>query len=285
MEVVIGKTAGFCAGVKNAVEIAKKELINNKKIYCLGELVHNSQVVKELEENGMITVNSIDEIPDGEKVLFRAHGEAKKVYEKAKNKKLEIIDLTCKKVVLIHDKVEKESKDSFIIIIGKKNHPETIGTKGFAGNNSYVVETEDDILTAYINFKKTNLSKVYIVAQTTISSNYFDLLSKKIEEKFIEAVTVIDKTICIATELRQKETMEMSKDFHIMVIIGGKNSSNTKELVKVAEKNCEKVFCVECSDELNEKDFLNIEKVGIMAGASTPNNSIKEIENKLKNYN
>lgn len=277
MEVIIGKTAGFCAGVKNTVEIAKKEIIKNEKIYCLGELVHNLQVVKELEENGMITVNSIEKIPNGQRVIFRAHGEAKQIYEKAKMKKLEVIDLTCKKVALIHEKVEKNSKDSFIIIVGKKNHPETIGTKGFAGMNCFVVETEDDILDAYMTFEKTNFSRIYVVAQTTISSNYFDLLSKEIEKNFIEVDTIIDKTICTATELRQKEVFEMSKVFHKMIIIGGKNSSNTKELFKIAEKNCQNVYLIETVKDLKNIKFNKEDKVGIMAGASTPQKSIDDV--------
>ena len=281
MEVVIGKLAGFCKGVEYAVENAEKNL-NGEKVYCLGELVHNRQVVEKLEEKGMITVESLDEIPDGNTVIFRAHGEPKSIYKKAEEKNLKIIDLTCGNVKRIHQKVEKESEKSFIIILGKKNHPEVIGTKGFAGENSFVIESEDDILDAYMEFENTNLESVYVVAQTTFSSKLFDKLSKEIETNFIEVDVIIDKTICMATETRQKETEEMANVFHTMVIIGGKNSSNTKELVKLAEKRCKNVYAVETVEDLKEIDCKNIDKVGIIAGASTPNFSIEKIKKYLE---
>ena len=276
MEVVVGKLAGFCKGVENAINKANKEL-EDKKVYCLGEIVHNKQVVEKLENKGMITVNHIEEIPDGEITIFRAHGEAKKVYDRADEKNLKIIDLTCGNVKRIHEKVEKESKRAFILVLGKKNHPEVIGTKGFAGENSFVIETEDDILDAYMEYEKTNLGCVYVVAQTTFSSAYFDKLAKEIETNFIETDVIIDKTICMATEQRQKETEEMAKIFYTMVIIGGKNSSNTKELVKIAEKNCKKVYAVQNVEDLKEIDFNDVQKIGIMAGASTPREVIQEI--------
>ena len=283
MEVIVGKLAGFCAGVENAINKANK-ILDEKVVYCLGEIVHNKQVIEQLENKGMITVGNIEDIPDGETVIFRAHGEAKKVYNRAKEKGLEIIDLTCANVKRIHDKVEKESENFFIIILGKKNHPEVIRTKGFAGENSFVIESEDDILDAYMEYEKTNIGNVYVVAQTTFSSSYFDKLAKEVETNFIEADVVIDKTICMATEQRQKETEEMSKIFHTMVIIGGKNSSNTKELVKIAEKNCKKVYSVQTIEDLKEFDFDNTQKIGIMAGASTPKFIIDEIVENLKEY-
>lgn len=283
MEVIVGKLAGFCKGVENAINKASNEL-EDKKVYCLGEIVHNKQVVEKLENKGMITVNDIEEIPDGETAIFRAHGEAKKVYDRAKEKNLKIIDLTCGNVKRIHQKVEKESEKAFILILGKKNHPEVIGTQGFSRENSFVIETEDDILDAYMEYEKTNLGTVYVVAQTTFSSKYFDKLAEEIEINFIEADVIIDKTICLATEERQKETEEMSKIFHTMVIIGGKNSANTKELVQIAEKNCKNVYAIQTAEDLKDVDFSNIEKVGVMAGASTPSFIIEEIKDLLENF-
>lgn len=283
MNIYIGKTSGFCAGVKNAVDKAKDAITEKKKIYCLGEIVHNSQVINSLESNGMITVDNIENIPDGEKVIFRAHGEAKKVYERAKEKNLQIIDTTCGKVKAIHIKVEKENANSFIIIIGKKAHPETIGTKGCAGENSAVIETEDDILDAYMEYEKTNLGRVYVVAQTTFSSKLFDKLIKEIETNFIEADIIVDKTICDSTEIRQAETREMSKKFHYMFVIGGKNSSNTKELVKIAQENCENVYSIETVDEIKNIKFDSNQNAGIIAGASTPEESVLEVKEFLEN--
>ncbi|HIT71032.1 MAG TPA: 4-hydroxy-3-methylbut-2-enyl diphosphate reductase [Candidatus Scatovivens faecipullorum] len=281
MEIVIGKTAGFCAGVNYAVKMAE-ENIKNEKIYCLGELVHNGQVINKLEKKGMITVDNIEKVPNNSKVIFRAHGEPEIIYKKAKEKGLEIIDLTCGRVKLIHDKVQKEKDKSFIIIVGKAKHPEVIGIKGFAGENSYIIENEDDILDAYMKYEKNKTGRVFVVSQTTFSSEKFDKLRKEIETNFIEADVIVDKTICDATEKRQKETREIAKDFHTMIIIGGKNSSNTRELVNVAKEECENVYSIETAEELKKIDFSNIDKVGIMAGASTPKESITEIEEFLK---
>ena len=281
MEIVIGKTAGFCAGVNYAVKMAE-ENIKNEKIYCLGELVHNGQVINKLEKKGMMTVDNIEKVPNNSKVIFRAHGEPEIIYKKAKEKGLEIIDLTCGRVKLIHDKVQKEKDKSFIIIVGKAKHPEVIGIKGFAGANSYIIENEDDILDAYMKYEKNKTGRVFVVSQTTFSSEKFDKLRKEIETNFIEADVIVDKTICDATEKRQKETREIAKDFHTMIIIGGKNSSNTKELVNVAKEECENVYSIETAEELKKIDFSNIDKVGIMAGASTPKESITEIEEFLK---
>lgn len=282
MEVVIGKLAGFCPGVENTIKKAREILENNKNVYCLGEIVHNKQVIEELEKSGMITVEDLEDIPENSIVIFRAHGEPEYKYEIAKKRNLKLYDLTCGKVTAIHKKVEKEKDDSFVIILGKKKHPEVLGTKGFAGENSYVVETEDDILDAYMEYEKTEIGRVYVVAQTTISSTYFDVLAEEIEKNFIEADVVIDKTICNATEIRQKETEEMSKKLKTMVIIGGKNSSNTKELAKIAEENCENVYLIETVEEIKDIDFSNVKEIGIMAGASTPKESIKEVEEYLK---
>lgn len=282
MEIIIGKLAGFCPGVENTIKKAREILKSKDKVYCLGEIVHNKQVIEELEKQGMITVENLEEIPENSSVIFRAHGEPEYKYEEAQKRNLEIYDLTCGKVIAIHKKVQKEKEDSFIIILGKKNHPEVLGTKGFAGENSYVVETEDDILDAYMEYEKTEIGRVYVVAQTTISSSYFDILAEEIEKNFIEADVVIDKTICNATEIRQKETKEMSKKIKTMIIIGGKNSSNTKELAKIAEENCDNIYLIETVKEINDIDFSGIKEIGIMAGASTPKESIEEVEKYLK---
>ena len=143
----------------------------------MGEIIHNKQVIKSLEEKGMKTVDNIEDIPNGSRVIFRAHGEPISTYKIASNKDLRIEDLTCARVKIIHDKVQKEKNDSFIIVIGSKKHPETIGTIGFAGENSYVIESEDDILDSYIEYEKTMLGKVYVVAQTTFLSSKFDKLA------------------------------------------------------------------------------------------------------------
>lgn len=280
MEVIVGKYAGFCPGVSFTVNKAQ-ELLEKENLYCLGEIIHNEQVIKKLEEQGMKTVNSIEEVPDGAKLIFRAHGEPKWVYDRALEKNIEVIDLTCGKVGVIHQKVEKQIGKSFIIIVGKKGHPEVIGTKGFAGDASYIVESSDDILPAYMEYEKTNLGKVYVVAQTTFSSKLFDELVDEIRKNFAEATFAVDKTICNTTEIRQREVGVLSKDVSKMIVIGGKNSSNTKELAKIAEASCGNVIQVQTASDL-QKSFFNAEdKIGIVAGASTPSYIIEEVKNFL----
>ena len=277
MEVIVGKYAGFCPGVNFTVSKAEESL-GNENLYCLGEIIHNEQVIKKLENNGMKTVNDIEDVPNGSKLIFRAHGEPKWIYDRATEKGIEVLDLTCGKVRVIHQKVEKQIGKSFIIIVGKKEHPEVVGTKGFAGDNSYIVESSDDILPAYMEYEKTNLGKVYVVAQTTFSSQKFDELVDEIRNNFAEATVAVDKTICNTTEIRQKEVSELSKDMNKMIIIGGKNSSNTKELAKIAEQNCADVMLVQTSDDLNGVSFGANDKIGIVAGASTPSYVIDEVK-------
>jgi 4-hydroxy-3-methylbut-2-enyl diphosphate reductase len=282
LELVIGKYAGMCEGVNYAVEKAKKLLEENETVYCLGELVHNRQVVEDLEKNGMITVEDIKEIPNYSKVIFRTHGEPREIYERAFRKGLEVLDLTCGNVQAIHNKVEKEKKKSFIIIIGDANHPEVIATKAFAGENSYVIDDADEILDAYMEYEKTNLDFVYVVGQTTFSSKKFDELADEIRENFAETIVMVDKTICTATEKRQSETKEIAKQVDSMVIIGGKNSTNSLKLVEVAKEYCPKVYFVQTKKDLKKMDFINDTKVGIMAGASTPKDVIEEVKKFLE---
>ena len=277
MELIVGKYAGMCEGVNYAVKKAKEIVKENKKIYCLGELVHNSQVISELEKDGMITVQDIEEIPNDSKVIFRTHGVPKEIYEKANKKGLEIYDLTCGNVRAIHMKVEKEKIKSFIIIVGNASHPEVIGIKGFAGANSYVIEDADEILDAYIEYEKTKMKYVYVVGQTTFSSKKFDTIANELKENFAETIVIVDKTICSATDKRQDETREISKKVTSTVIIGGKNSSNTQKLLEIAKENCKKVYFAQTQKDLKEIDFANEEKVGIMAGASTPKEVVDDI--------
>lgn len=282
MEIIVGKLSGFCPGVKNTIKKAEIALKEKKEVYCLGEIIHNGQVIKSLENKGMITVNNIEDIPNGENVIFRAHGEPEISYEKAEKKNLKIMDLTCGNVKIIHDKVKEKKENYFIIILGNKKHPEVIGTKGFSGKNSYVIESEDDILDAYIECEKSNLRQVYIVSQTTFGDKEFDELALEIEKNFVEFNIIKDKTLCNATEKRQKEVEEISKIVNSMVVIGGKHSANSKELAKISEKNCRQVYFVETAEELKNADFSGIEKVGVMAGASTPQKDIDDVINLLK---
>ncbi len=228
----------------------------------------------------MKTVQDLKEIPNGKTVLFRSHGAKKEDYEKAKERNLKIVDATCGNVKLIHKKILDKPKEYFTIIIGVKNHPESTGSASFS-DNSFIVETEDDILDAYMEYEKSNCTKVFVVAQTTFSSLKFEDILEEIYTNFAETEVEFEKTICSATENRQAEMMKISKEFETIIIIGGENSSNTKKLAEIAKQNCKNVYFIQVPEQLNTIDFSTVKKVGVMAGASTPQDIIENVKNTL----
>lgn len=276
MEIIVGKLSGFCNGVSNTIKRANSSLETYKEVYCLGEIVHNERVVKDLENKGMITINNIEEAPDNSKVIIRAHGELKETYDKAKDKNIELIDLTCGKILIIKNKITNKKDDHFITIIGKKNHPETLGIKSFSNGYSYIVENEEDIDELLNMFNESKLNKMFIVSQTTFNSNKFDTLTNIIKHKSDKDIE-IDKTICNATSDRQEETKELSSQVDKMIIVGGKHSSNTKELENISKENCKEVYLVQDVSDLDKNNFSIDDKIGIMGGASTPEIAVKEI--------
>ncbi len=251
MEILVGKTAGFCYGVKRAIDGATQELINAKEsVYCLGEIVHNRQVIEKLENLGIKCVETIQEAKGT--VLIRAHGIPKEVYHIAKKMDLNIQDYTCPNVLKVQNIAEKYSKEGyFIFLLGAKNHPENIATLSHCGEKYFIFEKEESVETALDIFKKSNTKKLLLISQTTFSLEKFDRIEKKIQKEIKEDITFVAKnTICKTTQLRQKETDELSKKVDAMIIIGGKNSSNTKKLYDVAKKNCKNTILVESVDEL-----------------------------------
>lgn len=279
MNIIIGKTSGFCNGVENTVKRAE-DALSKEKVYCLGEIVHNERVINDLENKGMITISNIDESPNNSKVIIRAHGELKETYDKAKEKNIEIIDLTCGKIKAIRVKISKKVGNHYIIIIGKKNHPESLGVLSFSGNNSNIIEDKEDVKEVITNFNKTNLDKIYIVSQTTFNSDKFDELVNLIKKSTNKEVEV-DKTICDATSKRQNETRELSKTVDTMIIVGGKKSSNTKELEIIAKEHCDNVILIQDKEDLKDNNIVG-ENIGIMAGASTPTIVVEEIINEIE---
>lgn len=280
MEIIKDKFSGFCAGVNYTYNKAKEEL-KKGSLYCLGEIIHNEFVISELESLGMITVNNICAVPDNSKVIFRAHGECPDSYNYAKLHNLVVIDLTCANVKLIHNKVINNN-DKFIIIIGKHNHPEVIGTTGYC-NNYYVIENEDDMKKAYEMYLKSKITSIYIISQTTFSSPKFDVLVDSIKKVFNTSKIIVDKTICSSTEKRQNEVIDLSKTCNKMLVIGSKNSSNTKELFNLSTKYCKDTFFIENESDLNVIRFNPHDKVGVVAGASVPLIIIDNIIDKINN--
>lgn len=280
MEVIIGKSSGFCGGVKNSVTKTEKYLSeSDNKIDCLGELIHNKQVIKDLESKGLNIIDSIDNT--SQVTIIRAHGVEKSVYEIAKNENIELIDLTCPKVLKIHEQVQDFSnRNYFIFLFGFKDHPETIGTFSFCGKNACIIENADNINDAIITFKSSGLKDLLIIAQTTFSLKLFDEMCSIICDTLGSNYNIhIEKSICNATSIRQIETKELAKKVDLMIIIGGKNSSNTLKLYDISLENCKNAIHIETKDELNLDFVKKFNKIGIMAGASTPEYIIQDVYN------
>lgn len=285
MKIIIGKTSGFCGGVQNAVIKTEKELNNNKSdIYCLGEIVHNKQVIENLKRQGLKVIENIEDAKG--KTIIRAHGVPKEIYNKAKEQNIELVDLTCPKVIKIHDIAEEyANKGYFVILVGVEEHPETIGTISFCGNDHYLIRNINDIKFAIEKIKNSGIKKVLVISQTTYSLAKFNNIIEKLKENLGNDYELeIKNTICSATKMRQEETEELSKIVDFMIIVGGKNSSNTKKLYEISKTNCSNVILVETADEINFDNIKKYETIGIMAGASTPKESVEEIENKLNKY-
>lgn len=281
----IGKHAGFCGGVNLCIKALDEELEkSSEKIYCLGELVHNKDVVNSFKNKGVIFVDSINMVPNNSKLVIRAHGAEKHTYELAERRGMRVLDLTCPKVAKIKEDVrEYINEESYIILVAKKDHPEAKSTISFLGANASIIENEVE-LKEIVN--KLNIYKhVAVIAQTTFDEKVFLEYAEYIKGNVCKDVNVMVKnTICNATSIRQNETREMAKSKDIMIIVGGKNSSNTHKLYNISKEECENTYWVETKDELNLKVFEGKLDVGIMAGASTPKNVIDDVVQAIEEY-
>lgn len=217
------------------------------------------------------------------KTIIRAHGVTKETYERAQNLNIELKDLTCPKVLKIHKLAEEYSKEGYyIFLVGIANHPETIGTYSFCGENSVIIEDISDLEQAVDKFQKTNIKKALLITQTTFNLRKFEEISEDLKKMLTNLELKIINTICLSTELRQKETEDLSQKVDLMLIIGGKNSSNTNKLYDISSKYCKNVILAESVDDIDIRYVEKFEKIGVMAGASTPSQSINSIINFIK---
>lgn len=284
MEIILGKSAGFCYGVKNAVDKAKDAIKNNEEIYCLGEIVHNRTVIEDLEKNGLKFTDKIEDIKN--KVIIRAHGESEETYNKLKEKGISILDYTCPKVTKTHEIAENYNKKGyFVILIGIKKHPEAIGTLSYAGKNSYLLQDKNQYEELIDKINKSKLDKILIMAQTTYNSKKFDEMVEDLKGTIKGKEIEVQKTICGATEIRQRETIQIAKNVDLMIIIGDKKSSNTNKLYDISKENCKKAIFVQNYNELKLEDLKQTDIIGIMAGASTPKEDIDEVIKKIEKNN
>ena len=274
----VGKHAGFCGGVNLCIKTLEEEINTSKRpIYCLGELVHNKEVVKRFKEKGVNFVNELNQVPDGAKLAIRAHGAERTTYDEAKLRNMEVLDLTCPKVAKIKEDVKEYiNTESYIVLVAKKEHPEAKSTISFLGENASIVETKEEVesIIARLNGYKN----IAIISQTTFDEKTFLGFAEYIKENISKNTNVIVKnTICNATSIRQEETRKMAKEKDVMIIIGGKNSSNTHELYDIAKSECAATYWIEAKEEVDLTWFKAKYNIGVMAGASTPKEIIDEV--------
>ena len=275
MEITVAKSAGFCFGVQRAVDSVYKELEENSgKIYTFGPIIHNEQVVEDLNKKGIEVIDTVEQlkkIKEGT-VVIRSHGVAKEIYDILEQQKLKMVDATCPFVKKIHNIVLDESNNGkTIIIIGNDNRPEVEGIKGWVNGEVIVINKEEQI-------EKLSLpeqTKACIVSQTTFNHNKFKYLVEIIRKKGYD-ITVVN-TICNATHVRQVEAQKISSKVDGMIVIGGKNSSNTQKLYDICRNECENTFYVQTVKDLDLHELKSLKSIGITAGASTPKNIIEEV--------
>ena len=268
MKVILAKNSGFCMGVRRAVETAKK--IYGQGVYILGEIIHNESVTDEIKRLGTKIIDSPDEVDNGT-VIIRSHGVGKDVYDKLEAKGIKIIDCTCPFVLKIHNIVKKYHAEGYrIIITGEKDHPEVVGINGWCDNSAVVIDED------YESVSLDEGEKICLVSQTTFPETRFKKILEFFSKKTLKTLEVFE-TICYTTRERQEEAEILSKTCDAMVVVGGKHSSNTKKLMRICQGNCENVYFISNPDELNYKNFRNYKKVGIVAGASTPNEQSMEV--------
>ncbi len=280
MKIEISKFNGFCSGVKAAVEKADKTLNEEKRLYSYGEIIHNKDVVNRLEKKGMVVVDDIPGNNDAQ-LLIRAHGVGKHVLERLRENNIEVIDATCVKVKKIHKIVEEyKNKGYDIIITGDKNHPEVLGILGWCGNDAAVIESPEELLELKLDSHK----KYCMVSQTTFNTDTFRKIENSINANNIQNIEVYN-TICDATRKRQEACVELASRSDVMLIIGGKNSSNTKKLYELSREVCPNTFLIENYKEIPYNYIDKNTIVGVSAGASAPDWIIEEVINMLENLN
>ena len=275
MRITLAKTAGFCFGVDRAVEMAYELADKKIKTATLGELIHNNFVTSELESKGVRLITEPSQAQEGETVIIRAHGVAESIYDELKNIGADICDATCPFVKKIHKIVaENSSGEVPVFIAGDPEHPEVIGIKGHSKGKVYVFNGSQELEKILAEEPELCQKQIIIVSQTTFSQKEWKICKEKIKIYCTNAIFF--DTICSATRKRQDEAAELSKKCDMMIIIGGRHSSNTAKLKAVCSENCE-TYLVERADELRTIDFSNHAEVGVTAGASTPSVIIKEV--------
>ena len=280
MQVELAKSAGFCFGVQRAVDTVYKQIEENsaEKIYTYGPIIHNEEVIKDMEKKGVEVILSEEELKQIKSgiVIIRSHGVPKRICDLLDENGVRYVDATCPFVKKIHRIVEEKSRDGYhIVIIGNREHPEVMGIEGWAQGPATIIQTEEEARAFEL---VPESEKVCVVAQTTFNYNKFKDLVEIISEKRYDIIVL--NTICNATKERQEEAYDIAKRVDAMIVIGDKRSSNTQKLFEICSNACADTYYIQTLGDLNMNQLRSVETVGITAGAS--NKIIEEVQNNVR---
>ena len=280
MEVIVAKTAGFCFGVKRAVEQVYEQIEKAERpVYTFGPIIHNEQVVEDLAQKGVRVIDTEEELEAVRDaiVIIRSHGVGKHIYNLLEQNGVTVVDATCPFVKKIHRIVqEQQAAGRRVIIVGNPDHPEVQGIRGWGDEGTLVVENADQIENLPVSTK----DKLCVVAQTTFNYNKFQDLVEKFEKKGYDILVL--NTICNATQERQVEAKRIASEVDAMIVIGGRNSSNTQKLYEICRKECKNTYFIQTLGDFNPECVNSVRSVGITAGASTPNQIIEEVHTNVR---
>ena len=281
MKVLLAKTAGFCFGVKRAVDTVYQQVEENKdcKIYTFGPIIHNDEVIKDMQAKGVTVLEGEEDLPKAKNgiVIIRSHGVPKRICDRMDELGIQYVDATCPFVKKIHKIAMKKAEEgAFLVVIGNPVHPEVEGIMGWAGEDAAVISTAEEA--EHLTVPEDR--KICVVAQTTFNYNKFKELVEIISKRRYD-ISVLN-TICSATKERQTETARIADRVDAMIVIGDKRSSNTQKLFEICKNACNNTYYIQTLDDLNVNQLRSVETVGITAGASTPNNIIEEVQNYVR---
>ena len=275
MKLTIGEHAGFCFGVRRAVDKAFACASEQLPCVTLGPLIHNPQEVARLEEAGVRSVDSLEQVLPGQTVIIRSHGVTPGVYAQCETRGIPVIDCTCPHVAHIHQLVHEYSQDGdAVIIVGEPDHPEIVGIAGWAHGEVFILPTKEAAQQAQLP------CRALVVAQTTLRRDRFEDVLAVVRQKVADLT--VRMTICAATSKRQQEAEALSREADVMIIVGGRNSSNTKKLLETCKLRCERAYQVETPEDVPQGVIQSTDRVAITAGASTPQWLLEQVRQAIE---
>ncbi len=276
MQVLIADEYGFCFGVERAVEMVEEALQEGDTVRTLGPLIHNDQEMERLATHGVSTISAPVQIQRGETAVIRAHGVTPQVEAELREKASKVVDATCPFVTKVQKLASRAAaQDRHVVVVGNPDHPEMIGVFGYAPEHSFIVRDAEEVAAL------PRLRNPLVVSQTTIKLQNFYDVAEAVKAK-ADGETQIVNTICSATRDRQDAARALAGEVDVFYIIGGRHSSNSRKLLAVCQEKCEKSFLIETEDEINSEDLRGVQRVGLTAGASTPNWLIEKIGKRLE---